>query len=117
MITEQTQNRFNFKIFNKSNKKYIGNSSKKVWHRSYAVADFLKVLSRRGFQLSDLEVHKFPIESAEVVDANVFVDKETQRLIENKQKEIKTANEVDKKYIQQRIIKLEKEIERIKSKI
>ena len=89
----------NFKIYDSLIKKYIGNSRKKVWHREYAVLDFLIDLKKRGFDMEKIKVHKFPVESAIEIDSNEFILIESAKLIKNKEKKIDLARGYEKKNI------------------
>lgn len=114
-----TRLKANYKVFNTISKKYISANRKSTWVEEYAVANFVKKLvSKRILKLNEIEIHKFPVESAIVIDSSEFMLEVQTRLAERKEKQIKSSiSKWEKEYLTKKLVELENEISIIKSKL
>lgn len=115
-----TRLKANYKVFNTISKKYISANRKSTWVEEYAVANFVKkIVSKRILKLNEIEIHKFPVESAIVIDSSEFMLEVQTRLAERKEKQIKSSSisKWEKEYLTKKLVELENEISIIKSKL
>lgn len=110
----------NYKVFNKFTKKYIGNDRKKVWQMEWAVLDFVRNLTEgrnARFSIDDLEIHKFPLEPAIIIDPRKFIIEVGERLVLGDAKKLQKASDYERKYLIKKKEELEAGLEKLKKEI
>jgi hypothetical protein len=110
----------NYKVFNKFTKKYVGNGRKKVWQMEWAVLDFIKN-STEGcyarFNIDNLEIHKFPLDTVVILDPRKFITEVGERLSSRDAKKIQKSSDYEKEYLIRKKEELEAELEKLKKEI
>ena len=122
--------KFNYKIFDKKSKKYFTANRKSTWVQKGAVIDFIKRKTdktiRRSsweqvYNIDDIEIHIYPVESAIVKSASDFVsdNKEELDAKEAKKKEKERKEEAERtrykiERLQKQLAETEAELKKLK---